>query len=78
MTIHTFASTSEAYTQSMARGDIKIGDLLLIPSENVVGIAWAWPLAITRNHGQLHKAKPGDATLISILQEIQELQEGGK
>lgn len=53
---HTFDSTGEAYDQSQWRDDIHDGDVLHVPSEKVVGILYqAWPVALTKNHGEFHK-----------------------
>jgi len=32
---------------------VNLGDLLIIPSENVIGVANVWPFAITENSGAL-------------------------
>ena len=51
---YTFDSTWKAYSAAQS-DDMKDGDILIIPSEGVVGIAnSAWPMAITKEHGQLH------------------------
>jgi hypothetical protein len=51
---HHFFSTGEAYDAVQCYDDIKKGDTLIIISEGVVGLAWAWPVAITANCGDLH------------------------
>lgn len=54
--VHTFSSTGRAY--DACQGDeIKNGDILLIPSEKVVGLAWTWPVAVTVEYGALHIPK---------------------
>lgn len=53
-TIHTFESTGEAYDAVQCSDQIKKGDLLLVQSEKVVGIAYTWPFAVTLEHGSLH------------------------
>ena len=61
--IHYFESTREAYDATMCgenfatKEDIKLGDLLVIESEEVIGVADAWPYAITEEHGELHATK---------------------
>ena len=52
--MHTFDSTREAYNATQCRDDIKKGDILLIPSEGVVGIADTWPFAVSSKRGELH------------------------
>jgi len=37
----------------------KTGDIIIIPSEKIVAIAWAWPMAITAEFGDLHSHKAG-------------------
>lgn len=56
---HTFASTGQAYDACQCDQDVKKGDILLIPDENVVGIADTWPFAISKEHGQLHGLEEG-------------------
>lgn len=50
--IHEFSSTQEAYDASQCCVDT--GDILLIPDENVVGVSYTWPFAITDERGGLH------------------------
>lgn len=72
--IHTFRSTGEAYdatqTGMMSPSDpdengnyseveVNTGDILVIPSEGVIGISATWPVAITKNSGELHTMKDG-------------------
>lgn len=71
MNTHYFDSTKEAYDATQCRDDIKQGDALVIASENVVGIAFTWPIAVTKNHGELHTLKD-DATLESLDEFTQE------
>ena len=54
MNEHTFESTNEAYDMCMCDENIKLGDLLIIPSEKVIGVADTWPVAVTASHGELH------------------------
>ena len=59
MKIHQFASTKEAYDETQCSLDVKSGDILLIPRENVVGVAYVWPFSITTKHGALHSLVEG-------------------
>lgn len=62
-TTHYFESTGEAYDACQCDARIKTGDMLIIANEGVIGMAWAWPVAITAEHGALHGAKdPGVIT----------------
>ncbi|MEU9050100.1 hypothetical protein AB0D37_06805 [Streptomyces sp. NPDC048384] len=53
--VHHFQDTTEAYDATQCREDIRDGDVLVIESENVVGLSWTWPFALTDAHGELHK-----------------------
>ena len=52
--IHRFDSTGEAYDACQCDERIKTGDVLIIESERVVGIADTWPVAVTVEYGNLH------------------------
>jgi len=52
--VHKFDCTSDAYNAVQCDENIKNGDLLFIPSEKVIGIAYTWPFAVTKSHGALH------------------------
>lgn len=60
--VHKFESTAEAYDACQCDDDIKTGDVLVIASEGVVGIADTWPIAVTAERGQLHGARDWQAT----------------
>jgi hypothetical protein len=61
MKVWHFDSTGDAYDATQCREEIKSGDILVIASEGVVGIADTWPFAITEAHGHLHTVE-GDPT----------------
>lgn len=53
--VHRFDSTREAYDATQCREDIRDGDLLVVASEQVVGLLdEAWPVAFTEAHGEFH------------------------
>ncbi|NIY68095.1 hypothetical protein [Streptomyces malaysiensis] len=52
--VHTFGDTFQAYNATQCQEDIRDGDVLLVESEKVVGIAWTWPFALTESIGELH------------------------
>ncbi|WP_369042292.1 hypothetical protein [Streptomyces sp. Midd1] len=52
--VREFSSTTDAYGACQTAEDIRDGDVLVIEAEKVVGIAWAWPFALTENIGELH------------------------
>jgi hypothetical protein len=57
--VHVFEDTGDAYDQTQYRDDIEFGDVLVIPSEQVVGfLLSAWPVAVTTEHGKLHFRTP--------------------
>ena len=53
-----FDTTFEAYDACQCRDDIKTGDILVIESEQVIGLADCWPIALTAERGELHQIKP--------------------
>lgn len=56
-----FDTTADAYDDSQCHEAIQNGDVLLIPSERVVGLANTWPVAITVESGELHSlSQPED------------------
>lgn len=55
---HHFDSTQEAYDACQCDDNVKDGDILVVKSERVVGIADTWPFAITDKTGELHSVKP--------------------
>src|SRR5262245_60811880 len=59
MTTQTFRGTGEAYDATQCRDEIKNGDTLLIEAEEVIGLAWTWPVAVTAKAGHLHSIQPG-------------------
>lgn len=54
MTIHTFRSTGNAYDRCQCDDTIRTGDMLVIESESIIGLAGAWPIAVTEAAGNLH------------------------
>lgn len=58
--IHTFDSTGEAYNASQCDEDISDGDVLVVPSEKVVGVlVEAWPVAAGTLNGEFHTHAEG-------------------
>lgn len=55
--LHGFETTGNAYDACQCDEAIAKGDTLIVLSEGVVGIAWAWPIAVTAAHGVLHRVK---------------------
>ncbi|MFD9868564.1 hypothetical protein ACFXI8_27345 [Streptomyces niveus] len=54
-----FDSTGEAYGAVQCRDDIRDGDVLVVESEQVIGIAHTWPFALTEAHGELQRFRKG-------------------
>ncbi len=53
--VHRFGDTWDAYNATQCRDDIRDGDVLVVESERVVGfLDAAWPVAITKAHGEFH------------------------
>jgi len=53
--VHQFESTGAAYDACQV-GIARVGDVLVVESEGVVGLADTWPVALTSDCGDLHKA----------------------
>lgn len=54
-----FDTTGDAYDAVQTHDEIKTGDTLLIPSEQIVGLAYTWPVAVTAQVGKLHTVASG-------------------
>lgn len=52
--VHTFDNTTDAYDATQCNEEIKDGDVLVIESEQVIGIAYTFPFALTEYIGELH------------------------
>lgn len=58
--VHYFKTSGEAYDAAMtgthpdSGDDVLIGDILVVESEQVIGLADTWPVAVTSQRGQLH------------------------
>lgn len=71
-TIHTFPDSRDAYDATQTGQwyddgtdsyvEVKDGDILVIPTEGVVGLCTTWPVAVTQNSGKLHAMKSEYAT----------------
>lgn len=52
--VWAFESSGEAYNTIMYTDEIKVGDTIIIRSEQIIGLAWAWPLAVSSEYGNFH------------------------
>jgi hypothetical protein len=59
--VHYFESTGDAYDATQCDDKIADGDTLVVLRERVVGVADTWPIAITGEHGNLHRIKAGSS-----------------
>jgi hypothetical protein len=57
--VHTFTDTGDAYDACQTDDDIADSDILICTDEKVVGLADAWPVAVTKAHGNLHTFRVG-------------------
>jgi hypothetical protein len=59
--VHIFAYGSrDAYNLTQVEDGIKDGDVLIVPSEGIVGImVEAWPCALTSENGAFHRTTDG-------------------
>ena len=62
MTVHFFPESGLAYAACQCDESITKGDLLIIESERVIGVADTWPIAVSREHGALHCLSNGELT----------------
>jgi hypothetical protein len=49
-----FESSGDAYDATQCDNSIQCGDLLVVKTEAIVGLAWTWPIAVTVASGELH------------------------
>ena len=59
---HYFSNSNEAYDacqvgETDAGVEVNAGDILIIPTEKVVGVCDTWPFAVTKECGSLHAVK---------------------
>ena len=54
--VHHFWTSSDAFDASLAEGEIRGGDVLVVVGERIVGLAFTDPIAITVNAGALRAA----------------------
>jgi hypothetical protein len=52
--IHFFDTTVAAYAATQSDDQVREGDVLIIESEKIVGLASTWPVAVTELSGELH------------------------
>ena len=62
MAYEDFSSTGWAYDDCQVRDDLPTGTIFTVEAEQVVGIAWAWPVAVTKAYGDLHYAESDPRT----------------
>ena len=62
MAVHFFPDSGLAYDACQCDESIAKGDLLIIESERVIGVADTWPIAVSREHGALHWLPNGEVT----------------
>ena len=68
--VHHHSDTGSAYDSSNCEDD-HAHAVLIIDSEGVVGLAWAWPIAVTVETGALHSPlrDTDRAGLVSLMAE---------
>lgn len=66
-TPHIFASTGDAYDQTQCNPAIRAGDILFIASEQVVGLSWTWPVAVTALAGDLHEMAEAESAAADVI-----------
>ena len=64
---HVFDDSGEAYNATQCSDAIRRGDVLVIEDEGVVGLANAWPLAVTAEAGEFHLIDDKPGSVQSVL-----------
>jgi hypothetical protein len=67
--IWVFNSTGDAYDACQCNEEIQDGDCLLVEEEGVVGLAWTWPIAVTKELGDLHGIDDKPDSLATIMKD---------
>jgi len=49
-----FPSSGAAYDACNSREEMVTGRIFTVESEQIVGISWAWPIAVTQQSGKIH------------------------
>ncbi|ORW33261.1 hypothetical protein AWB91_09040 [Mycobacterium paraense] len=57
--VHFFRDTGRAYNECQCNESIRTGDVLVIQQEQTVGLADAWPVAVSKEAGHLHQLLEG-------------------
>ncbi|MBF6615481.1 MAG: hypothetical protein ITG07_02025 [Candidimonas sp.] len=55
--IHYFNTTGDAY--DAANTWLEHGSVICVPNENVIGLSWTWPIAVSAEAGELHHIESG-------------------
>lgn len=58
-----FDSSTQAYDDVQCIDAIRKGDVLVIREEQVVGLAWTWPVAVTMLSGSLHHVLEAESVI---------------
>ena len=57
-----FPSSGNAYDACNSREEMHTGRIFTVESEKIVGISWAWPIAITKENGHIHSVSSDPRT----------------
>ena len=52
--VRIFPSSGAAYDACNSDETMETGTIFMVPSERIVAVSWAWPVAVTREAGHLH------------------------
>ena len=69
--VRIFPSSGAAYDACNSDETMETGTIFMVPREQVVGIAWAWPVAVTYVAGHLHTLE-GDSRTAFLDPEVKE------
>jgi len=60
-----FPSSGNAYDACNSREEMVTGRIFTVEAEEIVGISWAWPIAITKEYGHIHSVSSDPRTWIT-------------
>ena len=50
-------TSADAYNRCQCDDEWSAGRIIVVDDEQIVGLAWIWPIAVTAERGELHSAK---------------------
>ena len=69
--VRIFRTSGAAYDACNSDETMETGTIFMVPDEKIVGIAWAWPVAVTCEAGHLHTLE-GDSRTAFLAPEVEQ------